>query len=99
METLKPKEHENESLTGLADDLEKIMQKKTDGEGNWAMQKWIDILRVRNVYTAKVFLDNEMDKFDWYREDAVPMIIEKLYGGSGSPWFSIEKKIKQKQKG
>jgi hypothetical protein len=40
-----------------------------------------------------------MDKFDWYREDAVPMIIEKLYGGSGSPWFSIEKKIKQKQKG
>lgn len=84
---------EKERLLELADELDKIQQEKTGGKGDIVMQKLIRRLREGSAYAAKVFLGNEADKFSEYREDALPLIIEKLYGGSGSPWFTIERKM------
>jgi hypothetical protein len=44
---------------------------------------------------AKILCNNETDKFSAYRETIVPLLIQKLYGGSGSPWPSVERKMKQ----
>ena len=88
-----PKDLQLEQLSELADELERIALEKTGGEVDVVMQKLIARLRARDAYAAKVFLSNESDKFTQYREDAVPLIIEKLYCGSGSPWFTIERKL------
>ena len=91
---LKPNNVEKEELLSLADELEKIQNKKTNGRGDIVMQKLIRFLRDGNAGLAKIFLGNEADKFAEYREDAVPLIIEKLYGGNGSPWFTVERTMK-----
>lgn len=85
---------ERERLAMLADELDKIQREKTGGHGDVVMQKLIRCLQDGDVYAAKVFLASEMDKFDQYRKDAVPLIIERLYGGNGSPWVTIERKLK-----
>jgi len=85
-----------EKLNNLADQLERIAGEKTSGKGDVVMEKLIKRLRSGNAESAKTFCNNEFDKFMAYREDALPLIAQELYGGSGSPWFSIEKKLKQK---
>ncbi len=87
-------EAEKKRLLELAEELDVIQQKKTNGQGNVIMQKLIRRLREGDAHSAKIFLSNESDKFSNYREDALPLIIEKLYGGSGSPWFSVERKMR-----
>jgi hypothetical protein len=91
-----PNNEEKERLSELADELDRIQNEKTDGRGSVIMQKLIRLLRDGDAHMAKVFFNNEADKFNQYREDALPLIIEVLYGGSGSPWFSIERKLKDK---
>jgi hypothetical protein len=86
-------------LSALADELDRIQMERTKGQGDVIMKKLIARLRAGDEYAAKVFIENEMDKFDQYRKDAAPKIIEILYGGSGSPWFSIERDMKKKQQG
>ncbi|OGF62813.1 hypothetical protein A2662_02815 [Candidatus Giovannonibacteria bacterium RIFCSPHIGHO2_01_FULL_45_33] len=85
---------EKERLAELARELEVIHVQKTNGQSDVVMQKLIKRLRDGDAYSAKIFLSNEADKFTQYREDAVPVIIEKLYGGSGSPWFTLERKMR-----
>lgn len=87
---------ESEKLNILADQLEKIMNEKTGGKGYVVMEKLIKRLRSGNAESAKIFCNNECDKFMAYREDALPLITQELYGGTDSPWFSVEKKLKQK---
>ena len=87
---------ESEKLSNLADQLEQIVNDKTQGKGDVVMEKLIKRLRTGNAELAKIFCNNEFDKFMAYREDALPLIAQELYGGTGSPWFSIEKKLKRK---
>jgi hypothetical protein len=84
-------------LAKLADKLEDMLEKKTSGQEDIVMQKLIRFLRIGDAYATKIFLGNESDKFTQYREDAIPLIIKELYGGSGSPWFTIERKLKAGQ--
>ncbi len=81
-------------LANLADELDVIQLQKTKGRGDIIMGKLIARLRSGDEYAAKVFLANEADKFSIFRTDAIPLIIDKLYGGSGSPWITIERKMK-----
>ena len=85
---------EKERLTELANELKAIQMQKTKGKGDVIMEKLIQRLIRGDEYSAKVFLSNEFDKFLEYREDAIPLIIEKLFGGSGSPWGYVERKMK-----
>lgn len=86
-----------ERLLELANELDAIQMQKTGGNGDAVMQKLIQRLRNGDGHSAKIFLGNEADKFSEYRKDAIPLIIEKLYGGTGSPWFTIERKMKSSQ--
>ena len=90
-----PKTQENIpplSLQELATKLEEIQNEKTAGKGDVVMQKLIRRLLEGGADAAKIFLANESDKFSSYRKDALPLIVANLYGGSGSPWPSLEKK-------
>ena len=87
---------EKEKLNNLADQLERIANEKTQGKGDVVMDKLIKRLRAGSAESAKIFCNNEFDKFMAYREDALPLIAQHLYGGSGSPWFSVERKLKHK---
>ena len=82
-------------LTELANELERIQRNKTGAQGDIIMQKLIKCLQAGDAYRAKVFLNNESDKFMQYRDDGIPLIIQKLYSGSGSPWFTIERKLNE----
>lgn len=95
LELEKGKNLEQEKMMKLADELEVLQMRKTNGKGDKAMQRLIDCLRKGFIDAAKVYLTNEADKFNEYRGDALPLIIEKLYGGAGSPWSSIERKMAQ----
>lgn len=90
------REEDSNRLSELANDLEKIYLQKSGGKKDSAMERLIQYLRAGDAKKAKIFLSNEADKFTWYREDAVPLIIEKLYDGSGSPWFTVERKLKER---
>lgn len=85
---------EQERLNKLADRLESIVRESTNGRGHVVMEKVIRRLRTDGAESAKVFLSNEADKFSDFRDNALPLIVQELYGGTGSPWFSIEKKLK-----
>ena len=81
---------EKENLTELVDALEGLRQ-----EGDVVMGKLIEYLRSGNVEQAKYFCRNQADKFTPYSEDGVPLIIEKLYGETGSPWAYTERKMRE----
>ncbi len=87
---------DRKKLKSLADQLVRIANEKTQGKGDVVIDKLIKRLMAGDAESAKIFCNNEFDKFMAYREDALPLIIEELYGGSGSPWFSIERKLKQR---
>ena len=87
----------NEKLNNLANQLERIMDAKArPGTKHIIMDKLIKRLRAGEAESAKIFLSNEFDKFMDFRDDALPLIVQELYEGTGSPWFSIERKLKQK---
>jgi|GEM_PF-3789647 len=88
---------EKKRLFGLPERLEKMSLEKHKGEKDVVMQKLIKYLRAGDAYLARVFLTNESDKFNEYRKDGIPLIIEELYGGEGSPWFSVEAKLKKEK--
>lgn len=85
---------EKKRLEELAKELDIIQMQKTGGKGDNIMQKLIKRLGSGDVNSAKVFLGNEADKFAEYREDAIPLIIEKPYGDTESPWFITEREMK-----
>lgn len=86
----------NEKLNNLADQLERIMNAKVKpGVKHVTMEKLIRLLRAGESESAKIFLSNESDKFSYFREDALPLIVKELYGGTGSPRFVLEKKLKR----
>ena len=89
-----PHDIEKERLLSLADELDRIWQEKAGGTDDVLMKKLILFLRNGDARAAKIFLNNEFDKFTLYREDAIPLIIKELYGGRGSPCFIIERKLK-----
>ena len=94
-----PDDFEKHRLIELAGELDAIQTQKKGEHGDVVMQKLIQRLRDGDAHSARIFLSNEADKFSEYREDAIPLIIEKLYGGSGSPWFTVERKLKAAQAG
>jgi len=89
---------EKEQLNKLADELDVLQQQKRGEQGDIIIQKLIQRLRSGDAYAAKVFCGNEADKFTAYRNDGIPLIIEKLYGGSGSPWFTVERQLQSQQR-
>ena len=89
-----PESAEHQALVALADKLDRLQQIKNQGKGDPILLKLIRLLRARDSQGAKIFCVNECDKFNSYRNDGLPLIIEKLYGGTGSPWSSIEKKLR-----
>ena len=84
---------EKEKFSQLASQLEEV-SRKVFPQGDPFISKFTKRLREGDVHSAKIFLDNESDKFRSYGEDAIILIINTMYGGSGSPWMSIERKIK-----
>ncbi len=86
---------EGERLSALADELDLLCREKFGEEGHRVMKKLIDFLRSGNAEAAKILISNEADKFSDFREDGLPRIISELYGGSGSPWFTLERKPKR----
>lgn len=87
---------EKEKLVNLAEELDKISRKLYPGMDTF-MPKFSRVLRSGDLYAAKVFADNESDKLREYGEDTLALIISTLYGGIGSPWVSLEKKLSQKK--
>ena len=85
---------EKEKLSNLADRLEEI-SKKLFPQGDVFIAKFTRRLREDGANSSKVFVSNEFDKFRVYGEDVLALIINELYGGSGSPWRSVEKKLNQ----
>lgn len=83
---------ETRRLNELADELDALQRQKHGEQGDRSMQKLIALLRAGDIYAAKLLCGNEADKFTEYRGDGVLLIIDKLYGGSGSPWFTIERR-------
>lgn len=92
-----PSSIENERLNSLADDLSSLQREKQGDNNGGIVQKLIERLRSGDVYAAKLLCENEADKFAEYRNDGIPIIIDKLYGGNGSPWFMLERKLQQQK--
>lgn len=88
---------EGERLKKLADELDVLQREKMGAQGDGIIQKLVQRLRNGDAYSAKVFCGNEVDKFTKYRKDGILLIIEKLYGGRGSPWFTVERELQGKQ--
>jgi hypothetical protein len=86
----------NEVLNQLADQLEDISRKKFPA-GDRMMSNLVMRLRTGDIAAVKIFCNNEADKFSAYREDAVPLIIETVFGGAGSPWSSVEARLKKQK--
>ncbi|MFH1098997.1 MAG: hypothetical protein V1723_03700 [Candidatus Uhrbacteria bacterium] len=99
-----PNNAEKKRLATLADELDRIQPEETGNTGNVVIhnvviQKLIRHLRDGDACAAKTFLANQADKFTGYGGDAVAqrLIIEQLYGGNGSPWLVVERRMKDQQ--
>jgi len=89
--------NQNEQLASLATELESILEQVTAGKNDDPLiLKLIQWLRTGDAEGAKVLVINEADKFAPYRKDMVPLIVKKLFNGTGSPWIAIEKQLKDK---
>ena len=82
---------ETKDMQDLANELEVIMAQRREKGG--PMQKLIDRLRKGSKEDAIACVRNEIfDKITDYEKDALPIIVEKLFDGSGSPWKNLEKR-------
>lgn len=84
---------EREDFTELANKIEEVAKSLQD---SIFLPKLIKALRDGNRYAAEVFIINESDKFRSYGNDFIVLLIQDFFGGSGSPWFATEKKLKEK---
>jgi hypothetical protein len=81
---------EKEKLNVLADQVDGLRR----GGPDRIIDKLVAALRAGDRKGAIIFCNNEFDKFSQYRETILPLLVTELYGGSGSPWSSIERKMR-----
>jgi hypothetical protein len=89
-----PPSQEKEDFSALANIIEEFANKQKDSV---FLPKLIRVLRDGNRHAAEVFINNESDKFRSYGNDLIVLIIQDFYKGSGSPWFTTERKLKEQK--
>ena len=89
-----PPSQEKEDFSVLANKIEEIAEQIKDSV---FLPKLIKLLRHGDRYTIDLFINNESDKFRSFGNDLIVLLIQDFYKGSGSPWPSTERKLKEQK--
>ncbi len=91
-EAPQPPSQEKEDFSVLVTKIEVVAEQNKD---RVFLPKLIRILRDGNRHAAEVFINNESDKFRSFGNELIVLLIQDFYMGSGSPWFTTERKLKE----